>query len=77
MSVKAARACSTSSLVALGLAITQKDADLERVVEADGGQFGGRGADDHEVARAQGVLELGVCGAGVCHERMFAYRARS
>ncbi len=34
------------ALVALGLTVAQKDADLQRIVEPDRRQFGGRGADD-------------------------------
>ena len=51
-------------LVALGLAVAQQDADLQGVVEPDGGQLGGGRADQREVAGGEGATEAGVGRAG-------------
>ena len=51
-------------LVTLGLTVAQQDADLQGVVEPDGGQLGGGRADQREVAGGQGAAEAGVGGAG-------------
>ena len=53
------------ALVALGLAVAQQHADLQRVAQPDRRQLGRRGADDREVARREGPLEAAVGGSGV------------